>query len=101
MILDGKITYWELSGNTGSGDTFSTGVIADAKTMEKQGIVKDVKGNDVRTSHRIYTRADIKIGSYVYIGSYGGDLSTRPASAIKIDKVKNKNPITDLIYYEV
>lgn len=100
LVLDQFVTVWQKSGNTGYGESFGVGIVVPAKYAERHKVVKDKFGNDILSTHRVYTASDIPVGSYVYLGSYGGDLSTKPNSALQVI-AKNSNPsLTDLFFYE-
>lgn len=100
LVLDQTITIWRKAGNTGFGETFATGATASGRYVQRTGIAKDQRGNEVTTTHRAYTEAAIAEGDYVYLGSYGGDLSTPPDDAYQVIK-RHDNPLTDLVYVEL
>lgn len=99
--LNQSITYWAKSGNTGDGENFAAGVVIDGKYAERSSVVQDASGNDVLSTHRVYTATDIEEGSYIYLGAYGGDLSTKPDDASQIIKRHSNASVIGLYYFEI
>lgn len=68
FLFDQKITYWSVSASDGNGDPdFSAPVVLPAKWALKDGLVKNEKGEEIKTLWIIYTKQVIPKRSLIVL----------------------------------
>ena len=74
--LPQEITYWPISGKSLAGDpTFGVGVKIPARWVRKNGIVKDLNGDDQKYNLVVYAETRLAPRLFLALGDFEGAAS--------------------------
>ena len=100
FVLNQTITYWEKGQNDGTGGyNWSAPVSVPARYAEKIDRFIDSNGVQYHTTHRVYTKADIPDGSYIYLGESSADAPITAAKEVRSSV--NLQAVSDMRKYVI
>lgn len=89
--LNETITYWTISGNDGTGVTYSTGTAIYARVATHSEISVDDQGKELRTRFAVYAETLIPEKSYIFFGDAEGQAAPVPGSREVVATSENKS----------
>jgi hypothetical protein len=76
IALTEEITYWEPGANDGTGGiTWNAGITVPARVSDKVMVTVGQDGKNISTRYAIYTEAEIKPKSMIFVGNASGQAS--------------------------